>query len=439
MFQQILSSSFVPIASAFNIFVCVFFIIFGPPIRITPEGEHFMVTLFQIMNSTKLKQAKLIAGSAGTGKRVDNVSIIEDDFFKWIHTNDLVITSLYLYRDSEEQQCQMLNHLLQTPCVGLLIKLNLAVNSLSSRFIEIAEAHDFPLYIILEKLTYSEVIADIYNTIWSGRSPKRIQEEFFKDVFFNAYDDTEAMRDRGRALGCFENGNLYAILSISARKHVPNKEALCKNITKYAAGLSYFGSGHSQIINCIDIRIQNDSVIVVECANEKKLKDSVQLILRYASEHAAEQQLEPLIKIGVGQFGRDLSGLSESFSTSRLAMMVGEVLRPAELFYDYSKYVFEIFIMKLIGTNADYFLDILKKIDNQDYLETLTIYFDCNCDLESAARQLYVHKNTIKYRLKCISEATNLDFKNTGDLMKLYILSITYKYYQDSDVLLLNK
>ncbi len=399
-----------------------------------------MVTLFQIMNSTKLKQAKLIAGSKGTGKRVDNVSIIEDDFFKWIHTNDLVITSLYLYRDSEEQQCQMLRHLLQTPCVGLLVKLNLAVGSLSNRFIEIAEAHDFPLYIIPEKLTYSEVIADIYNTIWSGRSPKRIQEEFFKDVFFNAYDDVEAMRDRGRVLGCFENGNLYTILSISERKHCPNKEELSKKITKYASNISYFGIGQSQIINCTDIRIQNDSVIIVECMNEKKLQASLQLILHHARECAKEQQLEALIKIGVGKFGRDLSGICESFSTSRLAMLAGEVLRPTEFSYEYLKYEFEIFIMKLIGTNADYFLSILKKVDNQVNIETLTTYFDCNCDIENAASHLYVHKNTIKYRLKCISEATNLDFRNTNDLMKLYILSITYKYYQDSDVLsFLNK
>lgn len=44
-----------------------------------------------------------------------------------------------------------------------------------------------------------------------------------------------------------------------------------------------------------------------------------------------------------------------------------------------------------------------------DYLETLRIYLECNCDLTSAAKRLFVHRNTLKYRLGRIQEMSGLD------------------------------
>ncbi|NDK88166.1 PucR family transcriptional regulator [Gordonia desulfuricans] len=47
-----------------------------------------------------------------------------------------------------------------------------------------------------------------------------------------------------------------------------------------------------------------------------------------------------------------------------------------------------------------------------DYLATLRIYLECNCDLTAAAKRLFVHRNTLKYRIGRIQEMTGLDFSD---------------------------
>lgn len=57
-------------------------------------------------------------------------------------------------------------------------------------------------------------------------------------------------------------------------------------------------------------------------------------------------------------------------------------------------------------------LDDRKKTD---YILTLETYFRCSCGLAETAEALGVHKNTIHYRLKRISEITKTDLKNAED------------------------
>lgn len=47
------------------------------------------------------------------------------------------------------------------------------------------------------------------------------------------------------------------------------------------------------------------------------------------------------------------------------------------------------------------------------YLETLQAFFDANCDLSSTARALYVHRNTVRYRLQRIRELCDLDLDDS--------------------------
>ena len=59
-------------------------------------------------------------------------------------------------------------------------------------------------------------------------------------------------------------------------------------------------------------------------------------------------------------------------------------------------------------------------------METLRAYLDCDLDVGRAARALYVHPNTVRYRLRRIGELTGLDprrFSDQVELLKIARLS----------------
>jgi DNA-binding PucR family transcriptional regulator len=55
--------------------------------------------------------------------------------------------------------------------------------------------------------------------------------------------------------------------------------------------------------------------------------------------------------------------------------------------------------------------------------DTLDAYLDCGGAVETCARQLFVHPNTVRYRLKRIAEITGRDPQNSRDAYILRIAS----------------
>ncbi len=54
-----------------------------------------------------------------------------------------------------------------------------------------------------------------------------------------------------------------------------------------------------------------------------------------------------------------------------------------------------------------------------DLLETLRVYVEAGCNQSEAAHKLYVHLNTLKYRLKRIAELTGIDYKDRDVLFHI--------------------
>jgi purine catabolism regulator len=94
----------------------------------------------------------------------------------------------------------------------------------------------------------------------------------------------------------------------------------------------------------------------------------------------------------------------------------------------------------VMSNYCDYFLYPLLQKD-EDYisemLRTLEAYFASNGQINDAAKELYIHRNTVLYRLEKIGEILNIDLKNTNQLLQLKLV-LMFKRILASDLLLLD-
>jgi len=74
-----------------------------------------------------------------------------------------------------------------------------------------------------------------------------------------------------------------------------------------------------------------------------------------------------------------------------------------------------------------------KKI-NETLLETLKAFFDNNLSISKTAQTIYVHRNTLLYRLRRVKEITGLDPKKFDDAVQLR-MALKMRIYQGSDKL----
>lgn len=124
-----------------------------------------------------------------------------------------------------------------------------------------------------------------------------------------------------------------------------------------------------------------------------------------------------------------LTEISQSFQQAKMTMEVREMnlVKSGERLRIYSEVAVYSLLMKLaekenLGYLTSGALQNLREADLQDgsdYLGTLRAYFQCNQSVTATAQALFVHRNTVNYRLGRIREILEDDFDNP--LIRLHL------------------
>ncbi|MCK3655935.1 hypothetical protein A4G19_09225 [Pasteurellaceae bacterium Macca] len=120
-------------------------------------------------------------------------------------------------------------------------------------------------------------------------------------------------------------------------------------------------------------------------------------------------------KIAIGCLVKTLYQAPVSYQTALQSLHYGETFRPKKqvLFFDDDK------LPALLGEfgqswQAEQLLEPIYTLhrldDKQQLFKTLQSYFLANCDLDHAAQTLFIHPNTLRYRLAKIEQLTTLSF-----------------------------
>lgn len=132
------------------------------------------------------------------------------------------------------------------------------------------------------------------------------------------------------------------------------------------------------------------------------------------------------VRIGIGDHFPGVEGLALSWRTARETLLRGSRQAPRRQVYFFEDYKLPV----LLGTLADSWqgsrLTIpLQRLADEDSKGTLRKslehYFGENCDLHRAAAALFIHPNTLRYRLTRIEQITGLNINVLEEKLLLYL------------------
>ena len=71
---------------------------------------------------------------------------------------------------------------------------------------------------------------------------------------------------------------------------------------------------------------------------------------------------------------------------------------------------------------------------DEETLNTLNKFFENNLNVSETSRQLFVHRNTLVYRIEKIQKSTGLDLRSFDDALtfKIALVVVNYIKYLDS-------
>lgn len=172
--------------------------------------------------------------------------------------------------------------------------------------------------------------------------------------------------------------------------------------------------------------VQNGLYMLYPTVNksEDKVRHDFQLIHRELKKMTGRE-----IYIGIGRSGEDIREIREGYEQSQQAVILGrslfgnrDIIHYEELgFYRLLAEVRSVSEMKKFYGEG---IGVLEEYDENHDLElvrTLTAYFHNNESMSKTAEDLFIHINTLKYRLQRIKSLTGLHVKNSEDKLILHI------------------
>ncbi len=176
---------------------------------------------------------------------------------------------------------------------------------------------------------------------------------------------------------------------------------------------------------------ENDIVLIRQLDGETETGD-LEKIARRIGEALSEDG-EPTVVVGIGTVAAHLRDLAKSYKEAQIAIEVGKVFDTEKSVVSYENLGIGRLIYQLPTTLCEMFLqEVFKKnpIDSLDKetLFTINKFFENNLVLSETARKLFVHRNTLVYRLEKIKKLTGLDLREFDDAITFKVALMVKKY-----------
>ena len=150
-------------------------------------------------------------------------------------------------------------------------------------------------------------------------------------------------------------------------------------------------------------------------------------------EETLKSELSIKTVIGIGTIAEHLRELADSYKEAQTAIEVGKVFDTEKSIMNYEKLGIGRLIYQLPTTLCEIFLsEVFKKnsIDSldQETLFTINKFFENNLNVSETSRKLFVHRNTLVYRLEKIKKLTGLDLRQFDHAIIFKVALMVRKY-----------
>ncbi len=183
--------------------------------------------------------------------------------------------------------------------------------------------------------------------------------------------------------------------------------------------------------------IDNDNVVLVK---EVKSKDDYKETYKIARSIVDTLNSELMVKacIGIGTIISNLKDITKSYKEAQMSMIIGNVFNGDKNVYDYNNLGLGRLIYHIPTTLCQLFLDEVFKDNSSNSLDNETMhtiqkFFENNLNVSETARQLYIHRNTLVYRLEKIKRLTGLELTNFDDAVTFKVAVLVKKYMATMD------
>ena len=186
--------------------------------------------------------------------------------------------------------------------------------------------------------------------------------------------------------------------------------------------------------------VDEKHIVVIKTLDQDEGDEELEETARMLIDMAGSEALSD-VRVAYGMVTNDIKGVSRSYKEAKMALEVSTIFYPLKrcikydslgvgrLIYQLPVNLCQLFIREIFGD------DIPDEID-EEVLTTVNKFFDNNLNVSETSRQLFIHRNTLIYRIEKLQKATGLDVRVFDDALtlKIALMVVNYmKYVRSTD------
>lgn len=196
----------------------------------------------------------------------------------------------------------------------------------------------------------------------------------------------------------------------------------------------FIGTKSRDFVTAVD---EKNIIIVRELKNHETYED-MDAVAKSVLD-ALNGESDKSLRISYGTIVNEIKDVSRSYKEAKMALDVGQIfyedmriiaynhLGIGRLVYQLPVPLCRMFIKEVFGTTSPEEFD-------QETIETINEFFQDNLNVSETARKLFIHRNTLVYRLDKIQKITGLDIRFFDDAItfKIALMVVRYMKYMEN-------
>jgi hypothetical protein len=368
-----------------------------------------------------MKDCRLAAGEKGLDRIVTWPYYSElTEFGSWLSGGELVIFSGLGLAEPGKHLIRLVKECIRVSASGLLVFVHDShIPRLDPDVLDLCDEYGLPLFEVPWEIRVINLTRQISQFVMSHQMRAAASFNILKELLLDSTAPPELLRDIHREKGeyfiaCVEISNLDSYL----KKNRISLEADIASFELYMLrnAQSWFEAKQRPVKLSF---ISNAIVLFIPVMPQGRP-------LAFADFISHMEKFNPFLsyRVGLSRQSRDIGRIREKYLESCRAAesaLEGELQVRSYSELGFARLLFHVSSRDVL---EEYCHDVLSpllddKEHNGELLDTLICYLRCDCSVSAAARDLALHENSLRYRLKRIEEILRMDLKSYGVITEL--------------------
>ncbi|HWL13657.1 MAG TPA: PucR family transcriptional regulator ligand-binding domain-containing protein [Ureibacillus sp.] len=373
-----------------------------------------MASVSELIAEPEFKMLQLIAGETGVTRQISGINVIESvDLIPFCRPNEIIVTTGIHLENDFTQLDELIKKAFEKRVAGFIINTGPYITKIPSSAMQFANDNNFPIF----EMPWKYRIADLLKSTFQFLSLKQHsahQQQTDAKLLYNLifhYDDEQFSAEQLEKRG-FSKGAELGIITCTTSTSSTN------SIHRYESFIIY--EFQKRYKSFLTLKHENQLIFLISRQEVKTNHIPFSSTVEKIYEKVLELNGQVDLIIGMGNFSTLVENLSKSYNESLTVIHLVEKHKNPSV----QKYK-EIGAYKLLMSVPD--RSIIKQfqqdmlgplymydhLHNTDFIHFLRIFLEEEGSTNKISKKLYIHRNTVNYKIKKIEALLDVNLNHT--------------------------